>query len=166
MEKCKKESFLTKEFADKAIEMYNKKYNRKEGDKMLTNSYLCTKCNTWHLTSQDNYRTALYKTKKELHETKILLASREAELFKRIDEAKKLKLKPPSANNNFAIENLKLKKELERCKSLTKSFRLKFESKSKDFLNLKNFILKHNKKGSLDKIEEIIKSKFTNNGKS
>jgi len=158
MEKCKKESFLTKEFADKAIEMYNKKYNRKEGDKMLTNSYLCTKCNTWHLTSQDNYRTALYKTKKELHETKILLASREAELFKRIDEIKKLKSKQP-------LRNAVLEKELEKYKLITKEFKIKFESKSKDFLNLKNFILKHNKKGSLDKIEEIINSKFTNNGK-
>jgi hypothetical protein len=92
--KCVKESFSSKEFADKAIEIYNKKYNRKDAKRKLTRSYLCRKCNTYHLTSQeDNYQTALYKVRKELHETKLLLAKREKELFQRINEIKKLKNK-------------------------------------------------------------------------
>ena len=90
--KCTKESFLTKEFADKALEIYNKKYNRKDAKRKLTRSYLCKKCNTYHLTSQeDNYQTALYKVRKELHETKIALKDKEAQLLKRIHEVKRLK---------------------------------------------------------------------------
>ena len=92
MEKCTKESFQTRELAEKFIEIYNAKYNRKDNERKLTGSYFCKKCNTFHLTSQENYRTALFKVKKELHETKILLKSRETELFKRIDEAKKMKV--------------------------------------------------------------------------
>jgi len=87
---CKKESFLTKELAEKFIEIYNNSYNTKEGERKLTMSYHCKKCNTFHLTSQDNYQTKLRKVEKELHETKLLLASRESELLKRIHEAKNL----------------------------------------------------------------------------
>lgn len=89
--KCTKESFLTKEFADKVLEIYNKKYNRKDAKRKLTRSYLCKKCNTYHLTSkEDNYQTALYKVRKELHLTKIALKDRDAELLKRIHEVKRL----------------------------------------------------------------------------
>jgi len=89
--KCTKESFLTKEFADGAIVIYNKKYNRQDAKRKLTRSYLCKKCNTYHLTSQpDNYQTALYKVRKELHETKMALKDKDAELLKRIHEVKRL----------------------------------------------------------------------------
>ena len=89
--KCVKESFSSKEFADKAIEIYNKKYNRRDNKRKLTRSYLCKKCNTYHLTSQpDNYQTALYKVRKELHLTKIALKDKDAELLKRIHEVKRL----------------------------------------------------------------------------
>ncbi len=90
MATCKKESFSLKSFADKAIEIYNGKYNRKNPEKKLTRSYLCKQCGQYHLTSQDNYQTKLRIVEKELHETKLLLASRESELFSRIDKNKKL----------------------------------------------------------------------------
>ena len=88
--KCKKESFVDKDAADKMLAIYNEKYKNKKDFALLTNSYLCFHCGTWHLTSKPNYQTKLKKVELELFITKKILESREAELLKRIHKEKKL----------------------------------------------------------------------------
>ena len=45
---CKKVSFSTQEYAESYIEKLHKTSKR---EKTPVNSYLCTRCNCWHLTS-------------------------------------------------------------------------------------------------------------------
>jgi stress response protein YsnF len=88
--RCNKESFVDKDAADKVLAIYNEKYKNKKDFALLTNSYECFHCGTWHLTSKPNYQTKLKKVEIELFITKKKLESREAELTKRIHTEKKL----------------------------------------------------------------------------
>lgn len=88
--RCDKESFVDKDAADECLAIYNEKYKNKKDFALLTNSYKCFHCGTWHLTSKPNYQTRLKKVESELFITKKILESREAELTKRINKEKSL----------------------------------------------------------------------------
>lgn len=160
MKECRKERFLTKEFADQAIEIYNKKFTRSK--KKLTSSYFCDSCKTWHLTSQVNYKKMYFNVLEKLSETEVLLKSRERELFKRIDEIKGLKASKTKTegNNNLQIKVINVNSENEKLKRKVLVFKKKFTEKAKDFLDLKNLVLKHNKRGSFSELSKIIETKF------
>lgn len=157
--KCTKESFVSKEFADQALELYNKKYDRNLGKK-LTNSYLCPKCGTWHLTSNGSYQSRLKRVEQELLETKQLLAKREDELFKRMDEMKVLRNKGTSKSQ---IDVRKLSIRFEKLKRRSDGFRKRFEEKANQYNHFKNMVLKYNKSGRIDLIIELIQKEFLTN---
>jgi len=164
MKECRKERFLTKEFADKALDIYNKKFTR--SSKKLTASYFCDSCKTWHLTSQVNYKKMYLDVKSKLDETQELLKSREKELFKRIDEIKGLKTSKTKTegSNNLQIKVINVNSENQKLKRKVLVFKKKFTEKAKEFLDLKNLVLKHNKRGSFEELSKIINNKYNKNG--
>ena len=113
---CKKVSFATQEDADYYINKLQKTSTR---DKVPINSYLCVKCNCWHLTSweQVDLNKFTEDTNAELKEVfdeydkacNIFLKNSEL-LLTQLDKAL-------SDRNNALLENRVLKKEVEKLKA-------------------------------------------------
>ena len=110
---CKKVSFATQADADYYIDKLQKTSTR---DKIPVNSYLCPKCNCWHLTSweQIDLNKFVSDTNKELKE-----------VFEEYDEAVTDMVKVTDTilielenalieRNNAYLESKKLKKELDK----------------------------------------------------
>ena len=113
---CKKVSFATQEDADYYINKLQKTSTR---DKVPINSYLCVKCNCWHLTSweQVDLNKFTEDTNAELKEVfdeyeeacNIFLKNSEL-LLTQLDKAL-------SDRNNALLENRVLKREIEKLKA-------------------------------------------------
>lgn len=112
---CKKVSFGTKKVADEYIAKLQKESTR---EKVPVNSYLCTKCNCWHLTSWEivdiskiikyiNEEVAKIAFDYNTDFDKVLIK------FKTIaDGLEEVQIE----NSNLKLENYKLKHELDKLK--------------------------------------------------
>lgn len=112
---CKKTSFGTKAFADEYLAKIERESKR---PKIPIRSYLCPKCNNWHLTSWeavdiDNVAETIQADLDAIQETY------EAQFE---EDMKQMKLATTSLENvnvfyhNMRLENVKLKKEIEKLK--------------------------------------------------
>lgn len=112
---CKKVSFATQADADYYIDKLQKTSTR---DKVPINSYLCTKCNCWHLTSweQVDLNKFVEDTNNELKEVFEEYYSAFNDFSKTtkfiFDELEKALIE----RNNATLENRILKKEVEKLK--------------------------------------------------
>ena len=110
---CKKVSFATQKFADTYIEKLQKTSTRR---KVPINSYLCTKCNCWHLTSWEV--VDISKVVRELNDELRKIEDEYNENYdKNLKILKDVELKIQDLiieSNNHKLENYKLRKRLSK----------------------------------------------------
>jgi hypothetical protein len=146
---CKKTSYSTEQFALKDIALIATKSRRPVNPK---NAYFCNKCNTWHITKQENVE----KLKEELLKTKKLLKSREDELFKVRVILKNFENNKNSnlSSNEFQIKNMVLEKKLIEVKAKSAKNGIKFNEISVKLNSVKNIV--YNAINSKYTLEELI----------
>jgi hypothetical protein len=149
-EVCKKASYSTEYFALEHIALIAKKSTRPLNPK---NAYFCKKCNTWHITKQENVE----KLKEELNEVKKLLKSREDELFKVKVSLKNFEDSRNShlGSNEFQIKVRVLEKELIGVKAKSAKNGNKFNEISVKLNSVRNIVNKATKNKYT--VEEVIK---------
>lgn len=112
---CKKVSFGTKKIADDYIDKLQKESTR---DKVPVNSYLCTKCNCWHLTSWE--QVDINKFVKDFNAKVDEFIDEYNDNFnadvKNLSEVANILEEALIERNNAMFENYKLKHELEKLK--------------------------------------------------
>jgi hypothetical protein len=157
---CKKTSYSSEFFALQHIEIISNKSRRPTS---LKSAYLCKKCNTWHITKQENTKYL----REELEKTKELLKSRENELFKLKIKEKNIEngRNNSSGTNSFQIKILLLEKELIAVKAKSATNGKKFNDVSVKLNTVKNIVNKAIKnKFSLEeliiKIQEELKTRL------
>jgi len=157
MEKiCEKTSYSTEYFALEHIALIAKKSTRPVNPK---NAYFCKKCNTWHITKQENVE----KLKEELSQVKELLKSREDELFKVRIALKNFESGKESllGSNEFQIKVRVLEKELIEVKAKSARNGNKFNEISVKFNSVRNIVNKAVKnKYSLEELISRLKEKL------
>ena len=101
---CKKTKFASREIADSHVKKFNESIRKRETTPIR--SYLCEKCNCWHVTSKDTIKDALLKEAKN----EILALNR------KVSERDILiaKLKKEIHQLNYAINKIKNKNELRK----------------------------------------------------
>ena len=129
---CKKTSYSTKNFAMEHIAIIEKKSERLVSPK---NAYLCKKCNTLHITKQENIRNTKLKE---------LLRSRESELFKVKIALKNFENSKngSSGTNEFQIKVRVLEKELIEVKAESAKKGNKYNEISVKMNTVKNIVNK------------------------
>lgn len=153
---CKKTSYSTKNFAIEHIAIIEKKSERLVSPK---NAYLCKKCNTWHITKQENIRNL----KSEVKKLKELLKSREDELFKVKIALKNFEYSKngSSGTNEFQIKVRLLEKELIEVKAESAKKGNKYNQISVKMNTVKNIVNKAIKnKFSLEEFIEKLQEKL------
>lgn len=115
--RCKKVSFGTKEFADAYIAKLQKESKR---EKKPINSYLCVKCNCWHLTSWEQVDVMKFvkETNEELEEIIKIYNSEYEKDVEMLGKVETILQNTLIENNNLKLENYKLKHKLTKLKTL------------------------------------------------
>jgi methionine synthase II (cobalamin-independent) len=142
MEKvCAKVSYSEEKYANLDIKRFSLT-NRKVKP---TRTYLCVKCNTWHLTSLPINSNVVKK-----YYNKILVINSKNKALEKQIESLKIEIKKLS-NNKAQIDLIVSKKECEKYKQIYTEYRNKYIKKVDSFSELKS------------KLDKIIKNLEENN---
>lgn len=135
---CAKVSYSEEKYANLDI----KKFSLTNRKVKPTRSYLCVKCNTWHLTSLPINSNVVKK-----YYNKILIVNSKNKALEKEIESLKVEIKKLS-NNKAQIDLIVSKKECEKYKQKYTEYRNKYMKKVDSFSELKS---------KLDKIIENLK---------
>jgi hypothetical protein len=129
---CKKVSYSSEEFADSDIKLFNMENRRLKP----TRSYLCLKCNTWHLTSSPISSLVVKRYYKEIVSLKNMVNL----LTKNVNTLKADVTR--ISNSKSAVKLLKLQEECKKLKRDNIFYRNRFQEKCNEFSAFKNQVNK------------------------